>query len=121
MSDQIYRGKPGTADQTAPLHYLLRFAAQHALRVTSGEYLAADGTAHHPEAGHNPHSLHYCGRALDVSTHGLTDAAVEHLIALAVQAGLCVYDERERPETGVWTGPHLHLSIPPLAEWGREV
>lgn len=119
--DKIYWGRPGTADQSAPLHYLLRFAAQHSLRVTSGEHLTADGTAHYPHDGHNTHSLHYVGRAIDVSVHGLSDAEVEHVITLSMQAGLCVYDEREPPAHGVWTGSHLHLSIPPLSEWEREV
>lgn len=113
MSDPIYWGRPNRADQDAPLHQLLRFAADHRLHVTSGEYLRPDGTAYHPQAGHNPHSLHYVGRAIDVSTHGLDDLEVAVICSAAVAAGINVYDERRPPACGVWTGPHLHLSISP--------
>lgn len=111
--DKISWGRPGTADQDAPLHQLLRFAAAHKLHVTSGEYLGPDGQAHHPQEGHNPHSLHYVGRAIDVGLHGLDDAEVQALATAAMREGINFYDERQPPPCGVWTGPHAHLSISP--------
>ena len=110
---EIYWGEPGKANQERPLEYLLTFARHHELHVTSGEHILPDGTEVYPHGGHNGNSLHYRGRAIDVSVHGLTDAIVRHLCQQAVALGINVYDERTPPAHGVWTGPHLHLSISP--------
>ncbi len=111
--NRIWHGTPGKADQSDPLGLLLRFARVHSLRVTSGEFLDGAGHAHYLHAGHNPGSLHYVGRAIDVSTHGLSDPEIEHLAGLAQVLGINTYAETERPAAGVWTGPHLHLSVSP--------
>jgi hypothetical protein len=110
---EVYWGEPGKADQSRPLEYLLTFARHHELIVTSGEHVLPDGTEVYPHEGHNTHSLHYRGRAIDVSVRGLLDATVEHICRQAALLGINAFDERQRPKHGVWTGPHLHLSISP--------
>ena len=85
-----------------PLERLLAFASAHDLRVT-----ATTG------GEHNPGSLHFLGRAIDVSSRGMTDAAVARIREFAQAAGLHVLDERTRlPGERVWGGPHLHISLP---------
>lgn len=95
---------PG-ADRRAegsPLDRLLGFAAEMGLRVTS----TTGGT-------HNPGSLHYEGRAIDVSARGLTDRAIDGLRDAAAAIGIRLRDERRRPPgQGVWGGPHIHLEVP---------
>lgn len=62
---------------------------------------------------HNPGSLHYQGRALDVSVRGKDPGEVKRFMAQAQAQGYVVRDERARPKgQAVWGGPHLHL------EWG---
>ena len=111
----IYHGHPNVDLRGAtPLAYLLTFARHHELRVTSGEHIDADGTEHYPHSGHVPGSLHYVGRAIDVSVDGLLETSVEHLITQATILGINVLDERRDPHDGEpWTGPHFHLSLSP--------
>lgn len=105
-SDQ---GKAAVAGQGTPMERLLAFAHAHNLHVT-----ATTG------GGHNPGSLHFLGRAIDVSTRDLAEQAIESLKEFAAAAGIHVLDERKRlPGEAVWTGPHLHLSFP-LVINGRE-
>ena len=99
---------------TLPLEYLLTFARHHELHVTSGEYIDGDGRAHVPHEGHVPGSLHYAGRAIDVSLDGLLDASINHVFGQALALGINVVDERVNPNDGTpWTGSHAHLSISP--------
>jgi hypothetical protein len=86
----------------SPLERLRQFAVRYGLTITS-------------EAGgrHNPGSLHYAGRAIDVRSRGLTEEFVAHLRKAAADLGIRLRDERTRPAgQGVWGGPHLHLDIP---------
>lgn len=86
----------------SPLDKLLAFAAGNGLSVTS----TTGGS-------HNPGSLHYQGRAIDVSVRGLVDSQIEQLKALAGLQGIHVLDERSQlPGEKVWSGPHLHFDIP---------
>jgi len=107
-------GEPGTtASQGAkavgraagstgkPLDDLLAFAHAHGLNVTS----TTGGV-------HVKGSLHYLGRAVDVSGRGVTDKMVEDLKNFAKQVGIHVLDERKRMPWKEWSGPHLHLSVP---------
>ncbi len=95
-------GLPESKVNLAPLSKLEDFARQYGLRVTS-------------ETGgqHNPGSLHYQGRAIDVSSQGFTQDVVEKLKAVAASWGIVLRDERTRPAgQKVWGGSHLHLEIP---------
>lgn len=59
---------------------------------------------------HNRGSLHYAGRAADVSVHGKSDQEIRAFMEAARSAGFGVRDERTRPVgQKVWGGPHLHL------------
>jgi hypothetical protein len=90
------------ADAGTPLETLIGFARHHRLRITD-----TCGCG-----GHNPGSLHYQGRAIDVSVQGVTDAEVQAIITSAGGWGIHVIDERHRlPGEQVWTGPHLHLEV----------
>ncbi len=109
----IYRGDPSKANQGAPLHQLLEFARVHGLHITSGEHIGPDGRAYFAHGGHNTGSLHYVGRAIDVGAHLLDDLAVHSLAFEANAKGINLFDERQPPGNGIWTGPHLHLSISP--------
>jgi hypothetical protein len=85
-----------------PHQAMSRFAESRGFEVTS----ARDGH-------HNPGSAHYEGRAIDVRTRDRSPAEVEQFMREAREAGLQVRDERARPPgQGVWSGPHLHLSVP---------
>lgn len=65
---------------------------------------------------HNKGSLHYQGRAIDVSVTGKSDAEIKAFIAAAKAAGIRVVDERRRPKgQKVWGGAHLHLEA--AADW----
>jgi hypothetical protein len=65
---------------------------------------------------HNPGSVHSLGRAVDVRTRDRTDAQVDAFIDAARSSGIRVRDERTRPAgQRVWSGPHVHLSLPERA------
>lgn len=96
---QVLAPAPPTGD---PLTRLRQFAARFGLVITS-------------ETGgqHNPGSLHYQGRAIDVRSRGLTDEVIAALQKAAAELGIRLRDERTRPAgQGVWGGPHLHLEVP---------
>lgn len=82
---------------------LLAFAKAHDLNVTS----TTGGS-------HVPGSLHYQGRAIDVSARGLTDQIVQNIKDFAAAVGIHVLDERQRMPWKQWSGPHLHLSVPTI-------
>ena len=89
-------GAPGSA-----LEQLRAFALRWGLTITS-----------ETEGRHNPGSLHYQGRAIDVSARGLTDEAVRAIDRSAAAEGIRLRDERRRPPgQAVWGGPHLHLEL----------
>ena len=94
----------GTSDAGAlgtPLAQLRAFALRWGLTITS-----------ETEGRHNPGSLHYQGRAIDVSARGLTDEAVRAIDRSAAAEGIRLRDERRRPPgQAVWGGPHLHLEL----------
>ena len=111
-------GEPGTSptqgEKAAPagvqrqagstgkiLDDLLAFAKAHDLRVTS----TTGGT-------HVKGSLHYQGRAIDVSGRGMTDAIVANIKEFAAAVGIHILDERQKQPWKEWSGPHLHLSVP---------
>ncbi len=92
-----------TPEALTPLQKLLALAAKHGFAVTST-------TSGH----HAPGSLHYLGRAIDVSVRGKSDREVELLLEDAKAQGFCWLDERHEPSDGSpWSGPHVHLSDPP--------
>lgn len=64
--------------------------------------------------GHNAHSRHYVGKAIDVSVRNKDQFDIDILTTvLHDRWGLIVRDERKRPRgQKVWRGSHLHLSIP---------
>jgi hypothetical protein len=94
---------PANAGTQDPPHVgLSRFVQERGFTVTST-------TGGH----HNPGSAHGQGRAIDVRTRDHTDAEVEAFIDDARAAGIDVRDERTRPPgQQIWSGPHLHLSVP---------
>jgi hypothetical protein len=62
---------------------------------------------------HNPGSAHGEGRAIDVRTRDKSPAQVDAFIKDAQANGISVRDERTHPPgQAVWSGPHLHLSVP---------
>jgi hypothetical protein len=62
---------------------------------------------------HNKNSLHYRGKAIDVSVKGKSSSDVDKFIKVAEGKGIKVRDERTRPPgQAIWTGPHLHMEIP---------
>ncbi|NTX11917.1 peptidoglycan-binding protein [Myxococcus sp. CA051A] len=78
---------------------MARLAERHGLTVTS----TTGGR-------HNPGSMHYQGRAIDVRTRGVPAARLEAFMADARAQGYTVRDERTRPRgQAVWGGPHLHI------------
>ena len=82
---------------------LSRFTTQRGFTVTSTT-----------GGGHNPGSAHYQGRAVDVRTRDQSPAQVNQFVRDARAAGIQVRDERTRPAyQAVWSGPHLHLQVPP--------
>lgn len=94
---------PSAGPSAPPYLGMSRFAQQRGFVVTS----TAGGR-------HNPGSAHYDGRAIDVRTNDQSDEAIQQFMNDARAAGLNVRDERTRPAGQVvWSGPHLHLSVPP--------
>lgn len=70
---------------------------------------------------HNPGSLHYDGRALDIplgaSATDAVRANADRIIADLSGKGYKVRDERTRPDgQKVWGGPHLHVEAPAPAQ-----
>ncbi len=61
---------------------------------------------------HNPGSDHYKGRACDVRTKNKTNEQIEEFMQIMRDAGYNVLDERIRPFGRVWSGPHIHISVP---------
>ncbi len=79
---------------------LASFAGAHDFKITAGGGLS----------GHNTGSLHYLGRAIDVSVRDKTEAEIHAFKLRAGECGFRVLDERVRmPGERVWTGPHLHV------------
>jgi hypothetical protein len=63
--------------------------------------------------GHNAHSKHYRGKAVDVSVRKRTQFHIDILTEVMAKWGYRVLDERVRPRgQRVWGGPHLHIDIP---------
>ena len=92
-----------TPEAMTPLQKLEALAAKHHFRVTST-------TGGH----HAPGSLHYLGRAIDVSVRGKSDREIEVLLEDAKAQGFRWLDERHPPWDGrTWSGSHIHLSDPP--------
>lgn len=86
---------------------LLAFAERHGLRRTDKD------KENLQKKGHVKGSLHYSGRAIDVSSRGMTDAVVSELREFAARAGIKLRDERRKPAgQGAWTAPHIHLEVP---------
>jgi len=62
---------------------------------------------------HNVNSAHYLGLAIDIRTRDKTQAQIDAIKEDAKLSGIKVRDETQRPENQpVWSGPHLHLSVP---------
>lgn len=92
----------GSAPSGSVLSKLENLASQFGLKVTS----TTGGQ-------HNTGSLHYIGRAIDVSVRGVTQGVIDAFKKAADAAGFVVRDERTRPSgQAVWGGPHLHLEAP---------
>jgi len=63
--------------------------------------------------GHNAHSRHYVGKAIDVSVRERTSFHIMMLQMIVERNGYIFRDERVRPKgQRVWNGPHIHLGIP---------
>lgn len=63
--------------------------------------------------GHNAHSLHYQGKAIDISVRNKTVFDIAILYTIIEGLGYAVRDERTRPKgQRVWKGAHMHLAIP---------
>lgn len=78
------------------LQGLMAFAQQHGYHVTSSM-----------GGQHNPGSLHYQGRAIDIANQGVD---YNQLVAQAKANGYRVLNELHRmPGEAVWGGPHYHI------------
>jgi hypothetical protein len=63
--------------------------------------------------GHNAHSRHYVGKAIDIRSRGRDEFHVTMLFMVLENQGYIVKDERTRPKgQRVWKGAHFHLGIP---------
>lgn len=63
--------------------------------------------------GHNAHSLHYIGKAIDISVRGKTEFDIAMLYTVVEGLGYKIRDERKRPKgQRIWGGPHMHISVP---------
>lgn len=63
--------------------------------------------------GHNAHSRHYQGKAIDISVRQKTQFHIDVLYTIITERGFIFRDERVRPKgQKVWGGPHIHLAVP---------
>ena len=65
--------------------------------------------------GHNAHSKHYIGKAIDVRSRGRSEFCIAMLYTVLEPQGYIIRDERIRPPKKVqkvWKGSHFHLEIP---------
>ena len=63
--------------------------------------------------GHNSHSRHYIGKAIDVRTRDKTEFDIATLYTVITEQGYIFRDERTRPKgQRVYHGAHIHLQIP---------
>lgn len=63
--------------------------------------------------GHNGHSKHYRGKAIDVRSRGKSNFQIDMLQMIVERHGYLFRDERVRPRgQRRWSGPHIHLSVP---------
>jgi hypothetical protein len=63
--------------------------------------------------GHNAHSRHYVGKAIDVRTRGKNEFDIAILFTVLQEEGYTVIDERVRPKgQRVWKGSHVHIQVP---------
>ncbi|MDO8846540.1 hypothetical protein [Methylicorpusculum sp.] len=87
-------------------------------------------TGGYEPTGHNPNSLHYVGRAIDIRVWHMADVqdkkghvtkgrvnipnqALMDFKNEAISLGIRVRDERTRPpKQKVWGGPHFHMDVP---------
>lgn len=93
--------QPGSG---TPLSQLENFANVEGLKITST-------TGGH----HNPGSLHYQGRAIDVSVNGLSPQRIQQVMQDAINSGFKAIKElyTGNGPYGQSSGPHLHISLPP--------
>lgn len=62
--------------------------------------------------GHNAHSRHYVGKAIDVSVRGKSEFDIIALWTIMDRYGYIFRDERVRPKgQRVWKGKHIHLAV----------
>lgn len=63
--------------------------------------------------GHNAHSRHYVGKAVDIRTRGRSDFDIAMLFTVLENIGYEIRDERVRPKgQRVWKGAHIHIQVP---------
>lgn len=63
--------------------------------------------------GHNAHSKHYLGKAIDIRSRGRTEFDIAVLYSVLEPMGYKIRDERKRPKgQRVWRGPHFHIEVP---------
>lgn len=74
-------------------------------RFVEGEGFSVTSTT---GGSHMKGSMHYVGKAVDVSVRGKTVDEIARIIAEALEKGFRVVDERVK-RTKEWSGPHLHL------------
>lgn len=71
---------------------------------------------------HNKGSLHYQGKAVDLSCKFKTDLDVLLLTDTLEELGYRVRDERVHPiGQAIWHGAHLHISVPDCMEESPDI